>query len=89
VRSDGQHLGCHVLGQPMRQRIAVGMNHFAHARYLGRGLGRGASVVARHQHMHIAATGQRCGHGVEGCALDGRMVVFSNHERGHVNSSLA
>jgi hypothetical protein len=58
-RRDGQHLGGHVLGQAVGQRGAVGVQHLGHAGDLRGGLRGGAGVVAGHQHMHLAAAGQR------------------------------
>ena len=83
VASDGQHLGRDVLGQAMGQGFAVGMDDLGDASDLGGGLGGGSGVVTGHQHMHIATAGSGGGHGVEGGALDGRVVVFGNDECGH------
>ena len=81
--SDGQHLRGQVFGQAVGQAVAVGMDHFAHAHNLSGGGGGSSSVVAGHQHMHLTATGQRCGHGVQSSAFDRGVVVFCNNQCTH------
>ena len=48
------------------------------------GLGGFGGVVAGHQHVHVATDGDGGGDGVQGGALDGGVVVFSDDEGGHV-----
>jgi len=81
---DGQHLRGHVLGQAMGQGFAVGVDDFGHAGDLGGSLRGGASVVASDEHMHVTTAGGGSRDGVEGRALDGRVVVFGNHKGCHV-----
>src|SRR5256885_11912352 len=66
------------------QAGAVGVDDLGHASDLGRGLRSGAGILARHQHMHVAAAGQGRSDGVERGALDGSVVVFCNNEGCHV-----
>src|SRR5256885_5673428 len=47
------------------QAGAVGVDDLGHASDLGRGLRSGAGILARHQHMHVAAAGQGRSDGVE------------------------
>ena len=76
----GNHLGRDVFGQTMIEAGGVGMQHLAHADNLGCGLRRSGGRSARNQHMHVATAGQRGGHGVEGGALDGRVVMVGYDE---------
>jgi hypothetical protein len=65
----------------MAQAGAVGVQHLGHAGDLRGGRCSGAAgIVAGHQHMHLAAAGQRRGDGVQRRALDGGVVVFGNDE---------
>ena len=50
---------------------------------------RGAAAGTRHQHMDVAAQLAGCGHGVERGRLDRLVVVFSDNENGHVQSTFA
>jgi len=86
---NGQHLGGHVLGQAVGQGFAVGVDDFADAGDLSSRCRGSACVVAGHQHVHVATGLQRGGHGVQGGALDGRVVVFGNNKCGHVQITLA
>ncbi|MNY51234.1 hypothetical protein D3C86_1868050 [compost metagenome] len=86
ARSQRQHLGGDVLGQAVLQRCAIGMDDFGHASDLGSGGRSGGGAFAGHQHMHIATAGHGGRHGVEGCGLDGGVVVFCDYEGGHGNS---
>ena len=77
-----QNLRRHVLRQAVLKARTFGMQHLAHARNLRRRRRRRSSIVARDQHMDVATALQRGGDGVEGCALDGCVVVFGNYEGG-------
>ena len=79
----GQHLRGHVLGQAVVEVRRVGVQHLGHAGDLRRRGGRSGGAGTGHQHVDLAATGQRGGHGVERGALDGRVVVFGNDEGCH------
>ena len=81
-----QHLGGHVLGEAVGQAGAVGVDDLGNAGDLAGLLCGSAGVVAGHQHVHVAAAGCGGRHGVERRALDGRVVVFSDYEYGHVRS---
>ncbi len=73
----------------MREVFAFGVDDFGHTGYLCGLLGGFAGVVPGYQHVHVA-TALRCGrHGVEGGALDRRVVVFCNYEGCHVQITLA
>jgi hypothetical protein len=39
-----------------------------------------AGIGTGHQHMDVTATGHCSGHGIEGGALDGGVVVFGNNK---------
>jgi hypothetical protein len=83
---NGHHLRGDVLGQAMVQPGGVCMQHLGHAGDLGSRPRCGTGVCTRHQHVHITPAGDRGGHGVEGGALDGRVVVFGNDEGCHQRS---
>jgi len=59
------------------------VDDLGHASDLGGGLGRGCGAFTGDQHVHVTAAGLGRGHGVQGGALDGGVVVFSNNEYGH------
>ena len=61
----------------------VGVDHLGHAGDLRGGLGGGGGVVAGHEHVHVTSALGGGGHGVEGRALEGGVVVFGNNECGH------
>src|SRR5690606_19496617 len=84
ARGQRQHLGGHVLGQPVFEAGRIGVDHLGHAGDLGRGLGGLACVVAGHQDVHVTATLGGGSDGVERGALDGGVVVFCNNECGHL-----
>ncbi len=83
VARDGQHLRRQVLGQPVAELGAVGVQYLGHAGHLAGGLGGAAGVVAGDQHVHVAAAGERGADGVEGGALEAVVVVFSDDECAH------
>ena len=83
VGGDGEHLCSDVLGQAMGQGFAVDVDDFGDTSDLGGGLCSSSGVVASDEHMHVATASGSSGHGVEGGALDGRVVVFGNDECGH------
>ena len=83
VASDGQHLGSHVLSQAMGQASFVGVDHFGHTSDLRSGGGGGTGIATSHQHMHVTTALGSSGHGVQGGALDGGVVVFSDYESSH------
>jgi len=59
------------------------MQHLGHALDRSGSLGRALRVVAGDKHMHVAAALRSGRNGVEGRALEGAMVVFSDDESGH------
>ena len=61
----------------------VRVQHLGDARDLRGGLGRGARVVARHQHMDVAADLLRGGDRVERGLLDRLLVVLGEDEDAH------
>src|SRR3990167_3124749 len=83
VARDGQDLRGEVFCQAVLEAGTVGMDDLGDACDLGGGSGCGACAFTGYQHMHVAAAGGCCGDGVEGGALDGGVVVFSNDEYGH------
>jgi len=85
VAGDGQHLGGHVLGQAVGQACGVGVDDLGDTGDLGGGLCGSAGIVAGHQHVHVATASGCSRHGVQGCALDGCVVVFSNNEYRHLD----
>ncbi len=70
----------------MGQRVAIGVQHLGHAGNLRGSGGGGTGMATGHQHVHVAAAFQRGGDGVQGSALDGGVVVFSNYKSSHVDS---
>ncbi len=78
-----QHLGGHVLGQPVLQALAVGQDDLGDARDLGGRLGGGIRPLAGHQHVHVTAAGRSRRDGVQRGGLDRSVVVFCNDECGH------
>ena len=80
---DGQHLGGHVFSQSVGESIAIGVDDFGHTGDLCGSRSGGTGIAAGHQHVHITTGLRRSGHGVQGRALDGGVVVFSDYECGH------
>ena len=64
----------------MGQTGALDVQHLGHTGDLRSGSGSGAGIAASHQHMDITAAGHSGSDGVQGGALDGRVVVFGNDE---------
>ena len=85
VAGHGQHLRGHVFSQAVGEAITFGMQHLGHTSDLRGGRSGCAGVVASHQHVHVATTLQCSSNGVQGCALDGCVVVFSDYEGSHEN----
>ena len=79
-----QHLGCHVFSQAVGQAGFVGMDHFGHTGDLRGSSGSSACIATSHQHVYITTALGSSSHGVQGRALDGVVVVFSDYESSHV-----
>ena len=68
----------HVFSQAVGEVLAFDVDDLGNAGYFGGSLGGGLGVVARDEHMHVAAALAGSGHGVEGGGPDARVVVFCN-----------
>ena len=72
-----------VAGNRMCELFAFDVDDFGNPGNFGGSFGSGLGVVARDEHMHVAAALAGSGDGVEGSGPDARVVVFCNYKRGH------
>jgi hypothetical protein len=55
------------------------VQHLGHTGDVSRSRSRSTRIQACDQHVHITTTLNGGGHGIEGSAFDGGVVVFSNY----------
>ena len=69
-------MGSDMLGQTMGKTVSIRMQHFADTSDVRSSKGGSGGVFAGDQHMHLAATGQCGGDGVQGGGFDVVVIVF-------------